>query len=245
MNKLFVKPELATKDWNLALPNPLRANQEVEVLETLPNGYLRVKHDNNISVFDSNHFTDGSFYLKKSTINGFEKLDYNRTISEMVKKNNLKIVLMGHGGSGKDWAKKNFEKLGLIKEISDTTRPKREGEKEGIDYFFITEEEFNRKKERNQYCQHNRFGNGFQYGTDNEQFDSCNLFIMTPTALQMLSPEQKAKIFVIYFNISEEVRKDRLSKRSDSHDTERRLRDDKIDFENFNEWHLMVTNPEF
>ena len=53
------------------------------------------------------------------------------------------IALYGASGSGKDtilkWVVSHYPKLHLI--VSCTTRPMRDGEVDGLDYHFVTEEE--------------------------------------------------------------------------------------------------------
>jgi hypothetical protein len=41
------------------------------------------------------------------------------------------------------------------------------------------------------------------------------------------------------------MRRERLLRRSDAHDAERRLLADAIDFENFKDYDLRITNPDF
>ncbi|CUT00084.1 guanylate kinase [Candidatus Kryptobacter tengchongensis] len=57
------------------------------------------------------------------------------------------IVVSAPSGSGKTTiAKKIIEKFPFIKfSVSATTRPKRDGEVDGRDYFFVTREEFEKK----------------------------------------------------------------------------------------------------
>jgi hypothetical protein len=47
-----------------------------------------------------------------------------------------KIILVGAGGSGKDFLRKKFQKRGFKYCVPYTSRPKRAGEKEGVDYYF-------------------------------------------------------------------------------------------------------------
>ena len=48
--------------------------------------------------------------------------------------------------------------------ISATTRPPRDGEEHGRDYFFISDEEFNKLKNQNSFVEHANVY-GYQYGT--------------------------------------------------------------------------------
>jgi guanylate kinase len=62
------------------------------------------------------------------------------------KKVPLLIVLSGPSGAGKDAVLSRMRELGLLFHytVTATTRPKRAGEKEGTDYCFLAEEEFQR-----------------------------------------------------------------------------------------------------
>lgn len=52
----------------------------------------------------------------------------------MVKEENkMKVILIGKTGAGKTSIAKELEKLGYPRLITDTTRPMREGEKDGVD----------------------------------------------------------------------------------------------------------------
>ena len=64
-----------------------------------------------------------------------------------LKKKGLVFVISGPSGSGKTTLLKRllrqgFLKGGLVKSVSLTTRPKRPGERQGRDYFFVSEREF-------------------------------------------------------------------------------------------------------
>ena len=54
--------------------------------------------------------------------------------------------------------------------ISCTTRPKREGEQHGREYFFVTEEEFDKKAEAGFFAEHFPV-HLYKYGTPKEQLD--------------------------------------------------------------------------
>lgn len=54
------------------------------------------------------------------------------------------IVIIGPSGSGKTTLARELEKLGANVLVSHTTRPPREGEEDGKDYYFVTESEFDK-----------------------------------------------------------------------------------------------------
>ena len=57
-------------------------------------------------------------------------------------KNHKRIVLVGRAASGKDHARKKFEAKGYKYGISYTSRPPRSNEVNGIDYHFLSKEQF-------------------------------------------------------------------------------------------------------
>lgn len=82
---------------------------------------------------------------------------------------NILFVISGPSGSGKTTLLKNLLKdkdlrHKLIRSISFTTRPKRQGEKEGEDYFFISEREFREKLKTKKILEWTKFLN-YYYGT--------------------------------------------------------------------------------
>jgi guanylate kinase len=76
------------------------------------------------------------------------------------------FVLSGPSGAGKGTLrKKMFQKVpGISFSISCTTREPRDGEREGIDYHFITAEEFQSRFERGEFLEHAEV-HGHFYGT--------------------------------------------------------------------------------
>lgn len=92
-----------------------------------------------------------------------------RIWSQYVRDGGLLIVLSGPSGVGKDAVLDEFLKLGtgVKKCVTCTTRPKREAEVDGVDYTFLSVEDFERRKaeggflESAVYC-------GNMYGTPRE-----------------------------------------------------------------------------
>ena len=64
----------------------------------------------------------------------------------------LLIVISGPSGVGKDATLDRMKKAGLPYHyvLTATTRPKRPGEKDGVDYWFVSEDKFHQMVEKNQ-----------------------------------------------------------------------------------------------
>ncbi len=75
------------------------------------------------------------------------------------------MVISGPSGVGKGTIKEILKtKINLIESVSATTRNMREGEKDGVSYYFLSHEEFDKKVENGEFIEHfNNFGN--KYGT--------------------------------------------------------------------------------
>lgn len=81
--------------------------------------------------------------------------------------NGLLVVLSGPSGSGKDTVLKGvLEKMDgdAFLSVSMTTRAMRRGEREGVDYFFVTEEQFQKNIENDLMLEYAKYGSNY-YGT--------------------------------------------------------------------------------
>jgi guanylate kinase len=85
------------------------------------------------------------------------------------------LVVSGPSGSGKtSLARSVCEELGdkAYFSISTTTRPKRPGEKDGVDYFFVTKDEFLKDIEEGYFLEWAEVHGNF-YGTSKRQIDKA------------------------------------------------------------------------
>jgi len=153
-----------------------------------------------------------------------------------------KIIIVGPGGSGKDFLRKKMVERGFDYGVSFTSRPPREGEKEGIDYYYRDINFFESNKAI--FLELQEF-NDWKYGISKGEFSIKNLFILSPAGLKSLPKSFRADSFVIYLNPAEDTRVKRLKERNDADDVERRLIADQKDFFEFSDYDIMITNEDF
>lgn len=155
-----------------------------------------------------------------------------------------RILLAGKAASGKDFFRDYMKNLGFDIDVSYSTRPMRAGEIDGYTYNFISREQFQNLLHGNNMFEHVEFA-GMLYGTSRENWEKCDVFIFTPSGLSQVPEEDRKDCVVIYFDIPYEVRKERLKERSDFDSVGRRLEADEKDFENFTDFDLRITNPQY
>jgi guanylate kinase len=160
--------------------------------------------------------------------------------------NKKRIILVGKAASGKDYARKILEKKSYTYGISYTTRPPRADEKEGLDYFFVSVEKFQDMEALDLWYEYVVF-NGWYYGTTKSQFyENCNVFIMTPKGLSHLTENDRNESLVIYFEIKEDIRRERMNLRQGNADSvERRIEADNVDFTDFNDYDVLINQEQY
>lgn len=78
----------------------------------------------------------------------------------------LLFVLTGPSGVGKSTIRQRLcEDPRIVRSVSCTTRAPRAGEREGVDYFFVTEAEFQRRVAAGELLEHARVFGRHRYGT--------------------------------------------------------------------------------
>lgn len=160
-----------------------------------------------------------------------------------------KIIICGKSGSGKDFLLRGLVKMGIKYEPKITTRPKRELESQGVEYNFISTDEFKILNESNKIKTYQHFvisGSDWYYSITKDNFDNNQVFIMTPHEISMLTSEDRKKCFVVYLDIDQETRRKRIARRNDNNDSiNRRIIADEEDFKDFRDYDLKVGDPEF
>ena len=149
-----------------------------------------------------------------------------------------RIVIVGPGASGKTFLYEQFPPE--LRSIKYTTRPMREGEKHGVDYYFIDDYTFRTMKERGLFQFHETFRD-WHYGTTVMSWEKDRVFILPP----MIVEKHIRKDFVVFLDIPRHVREERLSKRMDTDSVERRLDMDLLDFATFRQWSYRIIDPLF
>ena len=126
------------------------------------------------------------------------------------------IVILGESGAGKSTLQKEICRQNpVIKPIvSYTTRSQRPEEKNGIDYNFITNEEFAELVRQNKFLDTATY-NGWSYGAAYEDFTDASIAVLTPSGLRTVLRAGIKKVYSIYIDVP---RKDRLKKLLDRGD---------------------------
>lgn len=125
------------------------------------------------------------------------------------------LILVGPSASGKTQIVKILrEKYGLNKMVTYTSRTMRPGEKEGIDYFFLTKEEFEKRINEGFFIEYVVY-NGNYYGTALSQVSSDKVVILEPTGLKHYINKIRGEVKVAFLRCSTEIVRIRMKERGD------------------------------
>tara|TARA_B100001175_G_C19261638_1_gene519715 strand:+ start:68 stop:691 length:624 start_codon:yes stop_codon:yes gene_type:complete len=165
------------------------------------------------------------------------------------------IVFSAPSGAGKSSLIKNIieKSTGDIElSISATTRPPRDGEEHGRDYFFISDEEFNELRRSDSFIEHANV-HGYQYGTlksfvDEKILNGISIILDIDVQgfnLIRNAIEHNLSIFIIPPSIKE-LRKRLTSRGLDSSDViEKRLSNAKTELKYAEQYDYIVLNDLF
>ena len=135
------------------------------------------------------------------------------------------VILSGVSGAGKDTVKK--ELMNKMEDVitlpSYTSREPRDGEQEGVEYHFISKDEFKDRIENNEFYEYDIHHENY-YGTSrklmNEKIESGKIIIKdievngTENLINILKNE--IKLITIFLKVDEQELRSRLEKRGES-----------------------------
>lgn len=149
------------------------------------------------------------------------------------------IALIGESGSGKDTIMHEvlyhfpdqFHEI-----ISCTTRPIREGEKEGVNYFYFTPDEMHDKIINNEMFEFTKFNNWF-YGTGKESVSNkmTNIGVFNPDGIRSLIKNKDVNLIIYRVNCDSKKRLERQLNREVHPDIDEIIRRYSTDKKDFNE----------
>lgn len=167
------------------------------------------------------------------------------------------VILSGVSGAGKDTIKK--ELMNRMEDVvslpSYTSRKPRDWEEEGVQYHFITKEEFEEKIENNEFYEYDLHHENY-YGTSrklmNEKIESGKIIVKdievngTENLIKLLKDE--TKLVSIFLKVDEEELRHRLEQREDClTEEEIRLRLGRLKYEEskINLYDYVIKNDDF
>ena len=145
------------------------------------------------------------------------------------------IVLAGASASGKtEVAKVLAKKYGITKIVTTTTREKRTGEVNGVDYFFVTKEQFERMIIEDKFVEYTLY-NGQLYGSTKDQISNDKCVVIDPAGLRSYINLNNKDIVTFYLEADEVTRHNRMVFRGDSPEKiKSRIANDRIAFKKEN-----------
>lgn len=162
------------------------------------------------------------------------------------------LAFIGEAGAGKDSLAKAVIKRNpeFHNIVSCTTRPKREKEVEGIDYHFLTIEEFTNKVLNYEMLEATEFNDWF-YGTSIDSLDEnkINVGVFNPAGIEsLLSRSKEISLYVFWVKASDKTRLMRQLEREDNPNIDeiiRRYKADKMDFDDIDFKYIAINNEDY
>lgn len=141
------------------------------------------------------------------------------------------IVITGPSASGKTATCLYLqEHFGIRKVVTHTTRAMRVGEKNDVDYHFVTKEEFMRMKENDEFVE-TVFYNGNYYGTSRKEVRIDKCMAVELEGAKTYKSFGDPKIVLFFMNLDEETCRQRMLQRGDDPvKVEARIQNDKGSF---------------
>ena len=141
------------------------------------------------------------------------------------------LILVGKQATGKSTI---ANKLSGRRLITYTTRPKRPGEINGVDYYFISEQEFFKYINDDQFlewCSYDTVGGKWYYGSLKEDYYTADFVILNPIGLKAVKKAGIPYLGVLLTCTEEEQAMRLLNRGDDPSEVKRRIEADNKDFE--------------
>lgn len=148
------------------------------------------------------------------------------------------VALFGEAGTGKDFmlnkvlaAKPEYHGI-----ISCTTRPMRQGEQHGVNYFYYTDEQFQEKINADTMLESVVFNNWY-YGTSTESVceDKINIGVFNPQGIHDLLARGDCEVLAFRLRVPDMVRMSRQLSREENPDIREVCRRFLADYSDFGE----------
>ncbi len=141
------------------------------------------------------------------------------------------LILIGPSASGKtEVAKLLAKKYNITKIVTYTTRAPRINEINGVDYNFVSVEEFAKLTQEDFFVETTYYNSNY-YGTAKKDIKDDKCVILDPNGLKSFLALNDERIVSIFLDSDEKTRFNRMLLRKDSvEDAEKRLVNDRIAF---------------
>lgn len=141
------------------------------------------------------------------------------------------LILTGASASGKTVTALDLQKrYNLVKAITTTTRAIRVNEQDGVDYFFVTEEEFQKRLKEGKFVESSLYNNN-HYGCGIDQIADNKVVVLDPNGLHSFMALNNKHIVSFLLVCDKSTRESRMHTRGDKIEKiKERLQNDVTDF---------------
>ncbi len=143
-------------------------------------------------------------------------------------------------------AKNLYHHYGYKKCVTTTTREKRIGEKDGIDYHFLSKEQFESLMKNEGFFEVTVYSQTY-YGIQKKDVSKDGIIIVDPNGANTLIDQLGKDVFVVYVKASEDIRRQRMHQRLDDPKLiEKRIENDRSVFkeENITRIDMVLNNDQ-
>lgn len=163
------------------------------------------------------------------------------------------VTITGASGSGKTTVVRELEKHGWVEAVSTTTRAPRLGEKNGVAYWFVGEEEFDALYSHGEFLETVEFS-GNKYGITKSEIQHktneapCAIVVDGSGAVQIHENYHGGPLFRVYLDVRPHVLEARMALRGDTdEEIRKRLGHDADKFDRWKTgipWDLVIRNED-